>query len=279
MNNKIFGTVLVVLVGVTAGIFLLLSVTNVMQQTMMPLGKELQSVNTNLRAIQAQLTNKSGTDVNDQLLARLSVIERRLESIEQKPSNNTPPAPPMPPQEDYGKVYNIDISHSYVHGKKDAPVTIIAFTDFQCPFCSRFHGPVKEVLKAYPDKVNYVVKNFPLPFHPGARPAAKAALAAGEQGKYFEMADTLLDNQQMLTDDGIKELAKKIGLNMGKFEKDLKDKDAQYEGIIAADMKLVDDVDVRGTPTYFINGKKTMARDLAGYKKEIDQILAAKAGK
>jgi protein-disulfide isomerase len=128
-------------------------------------------------------------------------------------------------------------------------------------------------LKAYPNDVKYVIKNFPLPFHPHAKPAAKAALAAGEQGKYFEMADALMSNQQSLGDAKYKELAQQIGLNLKQFEKDLKEKDAKFEAIIADDMQMVDAVDVRGTPTFFMNGKKTMARDAAGFKREIDLIL------
>jgi len=131
-------------------------------------------------------------------------------------------------------------------------------------------------VKAYPNDVKLVIKNFPLPFHPNARPAAKAALAAGEQGKYFEMADALIANQQTLSEAKYLELAKQLGLNVKQFEKDLKEKDAKFEAVIAADMQLVDEVDVRGTPTFFINGKKTMARDVESFKAEIEK---AKGGK
>ncbi len=274
--NRLLGIFLAVLVGIAAGICFLLSIMNVVQQSMLPLGKELQTINASMREIKEQLSGGG----NNQVLERLTMIEKRLSSMENSAKAVAqPPAPQMPPPEDFNKVYNIDISKLHIRGKKDAPVTIVEFTDFQCPFCARFHGPVQEILKAYPDKVNYVIKNFPLPFHPNAKPAAKAALAAGEQGKYFEMADAFLENQQMLNDEGYKELAKKIGLNVKRFEKDLKEKDAQWEAVIDEDMKVVGAVEVRGTPTFLINGKKTMARDVASFKKEIDQILAEKAGK
>ena len=200
-----------------------------------------------------------------------------LGAAKNAPSNVPPPAqPPQPQGEDFSKVYNIPQDHSPLKGKKSAPVTIVEFVDFQCPFCARFHAPVVETLSAYPDKVNYILKNFPLSFHPQSRPAAKAALAAGEQGKYYEMVDALLENNTRLSEETFKELAGKLGLNVKNFLKDYKDKDAQWEQYIQADMKLADQVDVRGTPTFYINGHKTNARDLQSFKQEIDGILNKK---
>ena len=118
-----------------------------------------------------------------------------------------------------------------------------------------------------------------MPFHPEARPAAKVALAAGEQGKYHEMADAILENQQKMNTEGYKELAKKVGVNYNKLVKDLAEKDAEYEAIINHDLELVNQFDVRGTPTFFINGKKTMARDVDGIKADIEKALAAKGAK
>src|SRR3989338_2850142 len=114
------------------------------------------------------------------LQRRVTVLETKIENVGQQPQR---PQQPQVPDEDYSKAYEIPVAHSPVRGVKNAPITIVEFADFQCPFCSRFHTPILEVLKAYPDKVNYMLKNFPLPFHPEARPAAKAAFAAGEQGK------------------------------------------------------------------------------------------------
>jgi protein-disulfide isomerase len=275
MNNRPLGIVLAILVGILAGVGFLFSVSGVVHQAIAPLAFQLNEIDANVRGIQGQLASGgSSSKVEDSL----SAIERRLASIEQKGGGGAP-APQMPPQEDYSKVYDIDISSSYIRGNKKAPVTIVEFMDFQCPFCGRFHQPVVDTLKAYPNDVKYVIKNFPLPFHPNARPAAKAALAAGEQGKYFEMADALIENQQSLSDDKYVELAKKIGLDVNRFQKDLKEKDAKFEQILADDAQLIDQVDVRGTPTFFINGKKTMARDTAGFKQEIDQILKDKGRK
>jgi protein-disulfide isomerase len=146
----------------------------------------------------------------------------------------------------------------------------------QCPFCARFYPPLKEVLAAYPDKVRVVLKNFPLSFHPNARPAAKVALAANEQGKYYEMADLLMQNGADVSEDKVKDYAKQLNLNYNKLMSDLKNNEAAYEKRIADDSALGQQVDVQGTPTFFINGKKTNARDFNSYKTEIDQILAGK---
>jgi protein-disulfide isomerase len=156
-------------------------------------------------------------------------------------------------------------------------VTIVAFDDYQCPFCARFHAPIVDVLKAYPDKVNFMIKNYPLPFHPQAIPSAKAVLAAGEQGKYFEMADALLADNKDLSEERFKKEAERLGLNVERFMKDYND--ARWQDMIQKDLALGQNINVEGTPTFFINGRKSQARDLDSWKKEIDQILKDLASK
>ena len=173
-------------------------------------------------------------------------------------------------------MYAIDIGSSPVDGKKDAPITIVDFADLQCPYCARFYPPLKEILKTYPDQVKLVLKNFPLSFHPNARPAAKLAFAANEQGKYYEMVELLLQNGANVSDDKVKEYAKTLNLDYTKLMSDVKTKDADYEKRIVEDLDLGQKVDVQGTPSFFINGKKTQVRDFNGYKAEIDKILAGK---
>jgi len=182
-------------------------------------------------------------------------------------------SPRRQPQQDDTRVYDIPVGDSYVRGNPDAPATIVAFDNYQCPFCARFHPPIQQVLKAYPDKVNFMIKNFPLSFHQQAVPAAKAALAAGEQGKYHEMADALLANIQDLSDERFEREAGNLGLDVEKFMKDYKEKDAEYQNIIQKDMALGRQVGVRGTPTFYINGRKTNARDFNSWKAEIERIL------
>ena len=221
---------------------------------------------------------KGGVD-QSAILATFQDLQRRVAALEAKANagglggGNVVRDFPQPPQEDYTKAYSIPVDHSPVRGPKDAPVTIVEFVDFQCPFCARFHPPVLEVLKAYPKEVNYILKNFPLSFHPQSRPAAKAALAAGEQGKYWEMADAILKDNTNLSDDKFKQLAKDLGLDVDKFVKDYQGKDDQWEQWIQADMTLGENVDVRGTPTFYLDGRKTIARDFNALKKEIDAVL------
>lgn len=214
----------------------------------------------------------------DEILFRQETMDKRLVSIESSVEVIKAPFVAMekmknPPAEDFSKLYKIDIGQSQVKGNKDAKVTIVEFSDFQCPFSKRFHAVIEDVLKAYPNDVKFVFKNFPLSMHPQARSAAKASLAAAEQGKYWQMMDLLFQNNQDLSEDKYKQLAGQLGMNVEKFMKDYKDKDAEWEKRIKDDMVLASSVDVRGTPTFFVNGMKTMARDLEGFKAQIDEIL------
>ena len=121
-----------------------------------------------------------------------------------------------------------------------------------------------------------ILKNFPLSFHQEAKSAAKAAFAAGEQGKYWEMVDVLLENGRSLGETKYEEFAKDLGLDVAKFKDDYAKKDKKWEKYIQADMDLAQKINVRGTPTFYINGRKTNARDFNSLKKEIDQILNEK---
>ncbi len=168
------------------------------------------------------------------------------------------------------KVYDIEIGSSPVRGKKDALSTFVVFTDFQCPYCSRFHSLAGDLLKAQPDKVKFVLKNYPLPFHQEAKPAAKAVLAAKEQGKYWEMVDAILKDNSALNAAKYEELAKSLGLNVDKFRKDLKEKDTQFEKVIAADMELAAKVNVRGTPSFYLNGRMVQP-DLEMLKQKVEE--------
>jgi len=186
------------------------------------------------------------------------------------------PQRPEMPAEDLTKVYEIPVGDSAVKGKADAPVTIVGFLDIQCPFSKRFQPVFDEAIKDYPQKVKYVVKHFPLGFHPQAAPAAKAVMAAGKQGKFFEMLALVLENNNQLSPEKFEELAKTLKLNVKQFKKDLADNDKAWDEVIKKDMKLGTEVGVRGTPSFYINGRKTQARTVEAIKAEIDAILAGK---
>lgn len=211
----------------------------------------------------------------------VSGLEKKIDDVMNIAKRGTGPVPvgperPQPPTEDFNKVYDIPIGDSAVKGKMSAPITIVGFLDVQCPFSKRFQPVIDEVLEAYPGKVNYVVKNFPLGFHQEAIPAAKALMAAGQQGKYWEMLAGVLENNNQLSDEKYEEIAKSIGLNIKRFKKDLQSNDEAWSKLIQEDLELGMKSDVRGTPTYFLNGKKTTARRLEAFKMEIDKILQEK---
>ena len=133
-----------------------------------------------------------------------------------------------------------------------------------------------QVLKAYPNEVKFVYKEFPLTsIHQNALNAAKAAVAAQKQGKFWEMHDKLFANQRALSPDNLKQYAQESGLDVAKFEKDMTSPEVQKQ--IDAEMKLAQDAEVRGTPTMFLNGKRVMNRSFEGLKQMIDEALKQKS--
>ena len=159
-------------------------------------------------------------------------------------------------------------------GPTDSKVTIVEFSDFQCPFCSRAADAVTEIKKKYGDKVHFVFRQFPLSFHKDAHLAAQAALAAGEQGKFWEYHDKLFENQRALSREDLEKYAKELKLDLAKFKKAL-DK-GEYKDEVDADLKLGETVAVSGTPTMFLNGKRiSNPTDTAAVSKAIDEALKA----
>jgi protein-disulfide isomerase len=160
-------------------------------------------------------------------------------------------------------------------GGPKAPVTIVEFSDYQCPFCSRAEGTVDQVMKAYGDKVRLVYRDFPLPMHPQARPAAEAANCAHAQGKFWEYHAKLFANQSALGDEKLKEYAKDLGLDAGKFEQCLATK--PFKAAIDKDIADASKVGVTGTPAFFINGRMLSgAQPFDKFKEVIDEELTAK---
>lgn len=179
----------------------------------------------------------------------------------------------QPPKEEPTPLYEIDIGDSPMKGDLDAQVVIVEFSDIQCAFSQRFHSVFMQALRHYPKGVKYVFKNFPLPFHQQAKPAAKAALAAGEQGKYWEMLGLLMQSGRELGHEKYVELAQQLQLDVDVFLNDLERYDDRYEEAIQKDLTMGASAAVRGTPTFFINGRKTKARTLEHIKQEIDALL------
>jgi len=139
-------------------------------------------------------------------------------------------------------------------GPADAKVTVVEFSDFQCPYCSRAATVVDQVKEKYGTRVRFVFRQFPLPMHENARGAAEAALAANAQGKFWQFHDKAFQNQSKLTREGLEGIAKEAGLDLAAFKKALDSK--TFAADVDSDMKLGESVAVNGTPTMFINGAR-----------------------
>lgn len=153
-------------------------------------------------------------------------------------------------------------------GPTDAPVTLVEYGDYECPYCGRAYPIVQEIQRRMGDRLRFVFRNFPLAqIHPHAQQAAEAAEVAGQQGKFWEMHDTLFENQHALGDGPLREYAESIGLDGAEFAQELNSHAA--EGRIREDFLSGVRSGVNGTPTFFING----IRHDDGY--ELHVLLAA----
>lgn len=140
-----------------------------------------------------------------------------------------------------------------VKGPADAPVTIVEFSDFQCPFCSRLVPTLEQVMQKYPTQVKLVFRQFPLSIHPFAPKAAEAALCANEQGKFWDMHDAMFHDQQGLGIDALKAKAAQLGLNATEFNQCLDS--GKFTAAVKADEDAGEAVGVNSTPAMFINGR------------------------
>jgi protein-disulfide isomerase len=183
-----------------------------------------------------------------------------------------PPAPPRQGEPDANTAYRAEVKGAPVKGAKDALVTIVQFSDFQCPFCSRVEPTITKVMDEYKGKVRVAWRDMPLPFHPNAMPAAIAARAAGEQGKFWEMHDKIFANQASMDRATYEKYAQELGLNMGKFKAALEAQKGKSE--IEADAAAGNKLGARGTPAFFINGKfLSGAQPFEAFKAKIDDEL------
>jgi protein-disulfide isomerase len=204
---------------------------------------------------------KKGTPLKD-------VYTKRMETAALAPA----PSAPAGGGDDPNKKYDIHLGDAPVKGPASAPVTLVAWSDFQCPFCGRAAPTVKQIEDAYKGKVRIAFKQFPLPFHDKAHLAAEAALAANEQGKFWQMHDKMFANQQALDRPSLEKYAQEIGLDMGKFKAALDS--GKYKAKVDAEDKEGAAVGVTGTPTFFINGVRLVgAQPLDAFKAVIDKQL------
>jgi protein-disulfide isomerase len=212
---------------------------------------------------QADALIKKGTPLKD-------VYSKRLEMAAAAPAPAPAPAPAAPEGQ-----ADIKLGDSPVKGPASAPVTVIAFSDFQCPFCSRAVPTLHDIEKQYGNKVRIAFKQLPLPFHDKAHLAAQASLAANEQGKFWAYHDKLFANQQALDRPSLEKYAQELGLDMGKFKKALDS--GKFKDKVDAEAKEGAAVGATGTPTFFINGTKLVgAQPTDAFKVAIDKELKGK---
>lgn len=180
-----------------------------------------------------------------------------------------------PVEEMYRKRYGADskvdipLDGSPVRGSPMAPVTIVEFSDFECPFCGAAFPVLERVVEESDGHVRMVFKQYPLDAHPHSRAAARAAIAAGKQGKFWQMHDLLFEHQSALEPSDIRGYARKLGLDMDRFEKDTEA--PSTEARIEKDRALGHKLGLRGTPTIYVNGRlyEEPLRNLSSYIEEI----------
>lgn len=167
---------------------------------------------------------------------------------------------------------DVDIKGAPFAGEKDAKITLVEFSDYECPFCKRVRPAIWRLMDEYKGKIKYVFRDFPLSFHKNSKKAHEAAHCAGDQGKYFEYNRKLFDNQSSISPDDLKKYASELQLNTKEFNKCLDNgKHAKYvDESVTAGMA----VGVSGTPAYFVNGVMLSgAMPYESFKELIDSEL------
>jgi len=152
-----------------------------------------------------------------------------------------------------GDPVDIPTTGDPVRGPQNAKITIVEFSDFECPYCAQAVGEIAAIQQAYPNDVKLVFKQYPLEMHPHAVIAAEAALAANDQGKFWEMHDHLFANGRRLSPQTIIAIAQSIGLDMMRFTRDMESN--RFLKTVQADVAEGDRIGVFGTPSLFIDGK------------------------
>ncbi|NOH02608.1 MAG: DsbA family protein [Chloroflexi bacterium] len=182
------------------------------------------------------------------------------------------PAPTQSPQ--YTR-YDIPSDGFPSIGPADAPITIAEFSDFQCPFCKRFHDETFDALMAaYPGKIRFVYRHLPLTsIHPEAFPSAEASMCANEQNAFWEFHDQIFANQNRMGRDLYIQIAGDLGLDMPAFEDCLNAN--EYKDLVQTDLDFALNLGVQSTPTFFINGLAIVgAQPLSAFQQIIDPELA-----
>jgi len=170
------------------------------------------------------------------------------------------------------RVFDISVEGSPYMGFEDAPVTIAVFDDYECGYCARMEATFSQLLAQYPQKIKLVIKQYPLRNHPRAREAAIAAIAAHQQGKFWEVHSQIFANQKELSPQKLDEIAESFELDMTQFKQDLLSQ--KVLSLIVRDVREGQRIGVSGTPTIFINGKHVDNRSYENLSRLIEQELS-----
>jgi len=242
--------------------------TATLSATQQELSKASEAQGRRVDELEKQLASLTATVVS----LESDVAEAQV-SIEAMKKVEPPTAPTvMAGRPDPAATYKVEVGDAQAIGPKDALVTVVTWSDFQCPFCGRVTSTMEQVRKEYGKDVRYVFKHNPLAFHTNAKPAAIAAEAAGEQGKFWEMHDKLFENQRDLTEKNFVAWARELRLDVKRFQKDLNRStiadriDRQQRDGVA--------IGARGTPAFFVNGRfLSGAQPFEAFKKLIDEEM------
>jgi len=170
-------------------------------------------------------------------------------------------------------IKNVELDDSPAKGPVGAPILVVEFADFECPFCGMARPVLDDLYKRYDGHMRFVFKNFPLPMHQYAEKAARAAVAAYKQNKFWEMHAALYENQQQLEPSNVERLAKGLGLDMTKFEAD-RDSEAVAD-FVSRDRKEGEQLGLVGTPSIFINGRQFQSS--GDFKEDLDEWIGLEA--
>lgn len=222
-----------------------------------PIEEELRKLNNEMSNLRRELS----TVRNDlkKVLTKLSITEKT--KTKKRPDTT---------------VYDITIGSSPTRGPKDAPVTIVEFVDFQCPYCAREYPKIKQILNKYPDKVRFVFKHYPIRTHKQAKPAHAAAELAKLKGgteAFWKFHDMIMANPKKLEIADLRGYAESLDLDMSKFD-EVVSNEKEIDELLGTDVSEAKKCKVTGTPTILINGLKLTGRSVQEYERRINEILA-----
>lgn len=242
--------------------------TEIVDKIKEPTDAEIKQVYDENKAQLGDATLEQVKDQISQYLMRKAVTAQRqavIDALKKKYPTRVTLKPP---------IVQVALGSTPAKGSAKAPVTIIEFSDYQCPFCKRVEPTVQEVLKIYgPEKVRFAYRNFPLPMHSEARPAAEAAACAADQGKFWEYHEKLMAAKD-LSAPSLQTMAGEVGIDKKKFDECVAAQ--KFKDSVDKDVKAGEEAGVSGTPAFFINGRMIDgAQPVEKFKEIIDEELAA----